>query len=265
MIQGVAEFLPISSSGHLVLSQNILGLSEPNIAFDIILHVGTLFAVLIYLWNFLMHIVHDSLSFASRKIRFRESYFKIGLFAIIGCIPAFIVVLFFKDIFVSFFSSAFKTSLLLILNGFVLLLSRYLKPKTDVISIQSMKWWHALIIGMAQACAIFPGISRSGMTITSSLVLGLDPFLAFQFSFLLAIPAILGAVLFELGALMDMGSATFLYSIGLLVSFIFGYISLCVLKRFVIQKKIHCFSFLLFFYRCCKRGLFLLFLKVIFL
>jgi len=241
IIQGVAEFLPISSSGHLVLAQNFLGISEPRIILDIVLHVGTLFAVVLYLWSFLSKIMTDTIAVLRKKEYYKNSYFKLGIFAIVGCVPAFIVVLLFKDIFVSFFSSAFKTALLLILNGFMLLLSRFLQGKNKI-SISSMCWWHALLIGCAQSCAIFPGISRSGITITSALLLGVEPILAFQFSFLLAIPAILGAVVFESDALLQLESGYFVYGVGLLVSFVFGYASLFILKRFVIQNKIHKFS-----------------------
>lgn len=241
LVQGLAEFLPISSSGHLVLAQHLLGLTEPRLLLDILLHVGTLIAVLLFLKSILVPIVTDTYAFIVKK-KAMSMYVKIVLFAMIGCVPAFIAVFFFKDFFVSFFMSPLKISILLIVNGLILLFARFVKVPQRV-SLENLSMRHALIIGCAQCLAILPGISRSGTTITCALLLGIEPVLAFQFSFLLSIPAILGAVVMEGEQVLSMEMSHIqLYGIGLVLACASGFSALFILKRFVVQNKLHVFS-----------------------
>jgi undecaprenyl-diphosphatase len=240
-VQGLSEFLPISSSGHLVIVQKFLGISEPRLILNVLLHLGTLIAVLLFLKGIIVQIVGDTCSFILKKRAF-SVYVKIGLFAIIGCFPAFIAVFFFKDFFMSFFLSPQKIAVLLILNGLILLLSKNAKAPHSI-TLDSFSLKHALIIGCVQPLAILPGISRSGTTITCGLLLGLEPLLAFKFSFLLAIPAILGAVVLEGKELfaMDLNHIR-LYGLGLVLSFVSGFFALAILKKFVAQNRLHTFS-----------------------
>jgi len=242
IVQGIAEFLPISSSGHLVIVQNLLGISDPRLLLVVLLHLATLLAVIIFLRSFLFSVFKDCAIFIRQTRSSIQPHLKVALMAVLGCFPAFIAVFFFKDYFMSFFSSPQKTAFLLMVNGFILMIYRFIRPNSNI-TIHTFKIHHALLIGGAQSLAILPGISRSGMTITSALLLGVEPILAFQFSFLLAIPAILGAVVLEGAEVLTMESTNlFKYSIGFIIAFITGYVSLIYLKRFVIDKKLYKFS-----------------------
>jgi len=186
IVQGLTEFLPVSSSGHLVLLQKVFKIREPSLFFDTMLHLGTLTAVFIVLWKDIWEILKKPIQ-------------KLTLFLIIATIPAVIAALTFKDSIENLFLSAkflgwcfLFTSALLV--SAELLSRRALKSdsKTD-----SMKWFHALFIGFMQAVAIPPGISRSGATISGALFCKLDRDFAARFSFLMSIPAILGAVVLQ--------------------------------------------------------------------
>ena len=199
IVQGLTEFLPVSSSGHLVLLQKIFGITAPVIIFDTAVHAGTLVAVIVVLrqdiWNILRRIIQP-----------------LTLYVIVATIPAVIAALLFKDrIEEAFFSGAFlgfaflSTSLMLIISeklkqgfekpgGFPSKLDRPFTAKTQ----NEMNWLDALVIGILQAIAIIPGISRSGATISGALSRRLDRDFAARFSFLLSIPAILGALVLQI-------------------------------------------------------------------
>lgn len=182
IMQGLTEFLPVSSSGHLVLLQNIFGISCDVILFDIILHLGTLFAVIIVYRKSLTDLIKHPFS---KKMRF----------LVVGTIPTLIVALLFKD----FFENAFSGSLLFVgflATSLLLIIADYCSKKYK--NYKTMNYSLISVMGIFQGLAIFPGLSRSGSTTTSALVLGVKKEEALEYSFLLSIPIILASLLYEL-------------------------------------------------------------------
>jgi len=190
IIQGISEWLPISSSGHLVLLEAILDY-KTNVTFDVALHFGTLMAVFVYFGKDILDILEAVLK---RKWKSQEG--KTGLLIALATIPA----AFFGYFFNKYFKLAF-TNLLLVALGFgitgLILLIASLDFKKN--KKESPSWLNSLGIGFAQALAIFPGISRSGTTISAGLLAGLTEKNAIRFSFLLSIPIIFGAGILEIG------------------------------------------------------------------
>jgi undecaprenyl-diphosphatase len=180
LVQGLTEFLPISSSGHLVLTQEVLGLHEPGAAIEIAVHLGTLLSVLVYYRADIVEIVRDVFRGGPTA--------RLGWMVVVGTIPAVLVGLFLKDHIEAIFDSPrWAAGGLLATGAFVLLTPLARRRSGDP------GFAYAVIVGCAQAIAILPGISRSGSTIGTAMFLGDDPVRAARFSFLLSIPAILGA------------------------------------------------------------------------
>ncbi|HOP39392.1 MAG TPA: undecaprenyl-diphosphate phosphatase, partial [Candidatus Woesebacteria bacterium] len=175
LVQGFAEFLPISSSGHLVVIGHLLGIKDSNIAFDVFLHFATLLAILIYFKK-------DILSIKLNEIKA----------IIIGSIPATLVGLLFKDQFEALFGSVLIVSVFLIITGFLNLMtdSKLNKLNDSVVIKKEVGIKEALIIGIFQAFAILPGISRSGSTVAGGVLQNIDREKAFRFSFLMVIPVV---------------------------------------------------------------------------
>lgn len=237
IIQGLTEFLPISSSGHLVVSQHILGIDVPGVSLEIWLHFGTFVAVLVYYCKRLIEMSKALFGFGEN----REENLRLLLAIIVGTIPAVIIGLSLKSTIESAFGSPAFASAMLIVTGFILLASGMARDKKMPINIP-----RGLAIGIAQALAILPGISRSGSTITCAMLLGIKPSKAAEFSFLLAIPAIGGAFLLDLIS-SDMevfsGSDMGLYILGALVSFVFGLLSIHYLLKLIASGKFFIFGF----------------------
>jgi undecaprenyl-diphosphatase len=197
-IQGITEFLPVSSSGHLVLLQKILGISEPVLLFDTMVHVGTLAAVFVVLRR-------DILAILRRIIQPMTG------FLVLATIPAVIAALLLKDHIEAAFSSGASLGFAFLFTALALLVSESLsrrgggplKPANRTV----MTWADALIIGLCQAAAIVPGVSRSGLTLSGGLSRKLDRDLTARFSFLLSIPAILGALALQVKDLAEGGQA----------------------------------------------------------
>ena len=189
IVQGLGEFLPVSSSGHLVLLQKVFGISEQTLFFDTMLHVGTLFAVVVVLWN-------DILAILRRPIQ------PLTGFLIIATIPAVFAALVFGDQIEYVFSTGQFLGISFLITTLLLcfaeLLSRRISNANGYKKAAEMNWLDALIIGVFQAIAIPPGISRSGATISGALSRRLDRDFAARFSFLLSIPVILGALVLNL-------------------------------------------------------------------
>jgi undecaprenyl-diphosphatase len=185
VVQGLTEFLPVSSSGHLVLLQKIFGIDGPALFFDTMLHVGTLTAVVLVLWR-------DIWAILRKIIR------PLTLFVIIGTIPAVIFALLLKSSIESAFESGKFLGFAFIMTAIILCAAEYLSKKGNILKkADEMNWLDALIIGIMQAIAIIPGVSRSGATISGAISRKLDREFAARFSFLLSIPAILGAAVLQ--------------------------------------------------------------------
>jgi len=190
IIQGLTEFLPVSSSGHLVLFQKLFGISEPTLFFDTMLHVGTLAAVVVVLWKDIWTIL--------RKINQ-----PLTLYLIIATIPTVIAALIFRKPLEEAFKTGHFLGFAFLMTSLLLIMAELLAKRgathgKNAKNAATMGWLDALVIGIMQAVAIIPGVSRSGATLSGALSRGLDRDFAARFSFLLSIPAILGAVVFQL-------------------------------------------------------------------
>jgi undecaprenyl-diphosphatase len=224
IIQGLSEWLPISSSGHLVLFQDILNY-HPGLMFDVALHFGTLMAVFVYFGREITDIVEAIL-----KGRWKSENGKLGLLILAATIPAAVIGLLFKDVFEQAFSSLSVVAWGFAITALFLMIASldYGKNKKAMPS-----WKDALWIGLAQAFAILPGISRSGSTIASGLLRGLDEKSAMKFSFLMSIPVVFGAGIVEIGnnrLTPDLVWAA-------LLAFIVGLITIHILLKFVANNK----------------------------
>lgn len=223
--QGITEFLPISSSGHLAVLQIFWHLPEVPIGFDVLLHFGTLGAILAVFWQEI------------KKIFYSKNWQLIKLI-IIGTIPAAIFGFFFQMKIEQTFASLKFIGFSFLITALFLLLTKSSKGQKDTIS-----WFDALLIGIAQTVALFPGISRSGFTISAGLLRKLKPEIAYRFSFFLALPAILGAVILQLPTLIQEGENNYLlFGIGMLISFFVGVISLKILEKTLKKGKFFWFS-----------------------
>jgi undecaprenyl-diphosphatase len=194
LIQGITEFLPVSSSGHLVLFQKIFGITEPALLFDTLVHCGTLAAVVVVLRR-------DILNILTRLFQ------PLTLYLIVATIPAVIIALLFKDSIEEAFSSGAFLGFAFLVTSALLWVSEFLfkrpgKPQGLPEGLprnqDKMNWRDALVIGALQAVAIMPGVSRSGATLSGALSRRLDRDFAARFSFLLSIPAILGALVLQI-------------------------------------------------------------------
>ncbi len=227
LIQGLTEFLPVSSSGHLVIAQKLLGFKEPPIVFDIILHLGSLTAVLIYFRK-------QFLSFSKR----------LTMLTIIGTIPAVIVGLFLNQYIEIIFNSVKMVGASLIITAFLLFSTKFIKSTTKKLS--QINILDAILIGIMQAVAILPGVSRSGSTMVGGLWRKLNQETAFIFSFYLAVPAILGAAVLKMRHIDNFNLEFFPYTLGFLVSIVVSYLALKILHQVIITKKLALFGFYCF-------------------
>ena len=247
--QGLTEFLPVSSSGHLVLLQNLLGIHEPELLLDISLHVGTLAAVFIAFRGEIWSILATVVCFPGRmktaggwRPLWQEDpdVRMIGLI-VIGSAPTAVLGLLFKEIAEQLFGAVWIVGVMLLVTGTLLWLTRRAGNQGRKIGAATTR--DALVVGLVQGLAIIPGISRSGSTISAALFLGIDRELAGRYSFLLSIPAILGAV--WLGVDGSMGKSTLsagAIAAGTLVSAIVGYAALTVLLRTVRKGYLYYFA-----------------------
>jgi len=231
IIQGLTEFLPISSSGHLVIGQELLGITIPGNHFEVMVHLGTLCSVITIFRFDIWQLLKTLTSSDTKKY--------IGAI-IIGTIPAVIFGLVFKDLITASFDNIKIVALTLLITGLVLLSTKFVKHGSKNISIG-----RGFIIGIAQAIAIIPGISRSGMTISMGLFLGIKSEKAAKFSFLLAIPAIAGAGVLTSLDLSEPATVSLNWVAlltGFLSSYIVGAISLKWLLGLIETGKFHWFG-----------------------
>jgi undecaprenyl-diphosphatase len=235
-IQGVTEWLPISSTGHLRITEQLLGLTLP-LLFDVILHVGTLAIVLLFFRKDVKAILS-----ALVKGDFKSENGKLIPLIIVGTVPTAVIGVFFSSSIETFFSSFLPIAAAFITCGVVLYLS-----KTGQEQKENVTYMLALAIGTAQGIALIPGISRSGLTIATALLLGVRREKAFKFSFLLSVPAVIGALgltLYEQHeALTLVGVGWTEILIGITVSLVVSYFALKLLWKALAGKKFHLFAF----------------------
>lgn len=204
IIQGATEFLPISSSGHLVLVPAIFGMTQPSLNIIAVAHLGTLVAVLVYFRRDLWAIISAVLQGLWRRDPLGETESRLGWYIVAGSIPAAVAGLLLADWFDEIFGSPTVAAFFLLVTALLLVIGEQLM--TGVKTLAAMTWSDAIIIGLFQMFALFPGISRSGSTITGGLARGLNRETAARYSFLLGVPAILGAGLLSLLELSQSGA-----------------------------------------------------------
>ncbi len=241
LIQGLTEFLPVSSSGHLVLAEHYLKFNNPEISFEIVLHLGSLFAVLIYFRKDILSLLKSFILFKNKEsinTRNRNTVFYIIVATTVTGILGF----YFEDPLTKAFSSLYIPSFMLIITGFILYISDKIEPKG--IKTHQLGIRKSILIGLTQAFAILPGISRSGTTITVGIFAGLDREEAARFSFILSIPAILGANLLKFSSMLDLDRSIWLsYFLGTLAAFISGYAVISFLISIVKKQKLKYFAY----------------------
>jgi undecaprenyl-diphosphatase len=237
ILQGITEFLPVSSSAHLVFAQHLFGLTNAsqNLVMDTSLHLATALAIVIVFWKDILMLIAGP--FGADKTARNQSLVYMGLI-ILGSIPAAIAGILFKDFFEQLFANARVTAAMLFITAAILFLTVLRKKNTG-----NINWLNVIIIGIAQAVAIIPGISRSGSTIAMALLLGVARQEAGRFSFMLGLVAIAGASVLQIKDIGEIGMPIGAVAAGFIASLIIGIISLKLLLNFVNQGKIHFFGF----------------------
>ena len=256
IVQGLTEFLPVSSSAHLVFVQKLLGV-ESSIAFDVFLHLGTLIAVL---WFFRYDIykmlvswwssIQDILQGRFKQGFYDDPYKRLAWYVILATVPVGIVGVLFEDSVDALFAGAlYVPAFFLFVTGTILYLSQ--RMTSGEINYNTITKKEALFMGLGQACAILPGLSRSGTTIAAGLTIGLNKEFAAKFSFILSIPAILGAFVLQLkdiGSAMDANLLPVL--LGFIASIIAGYLAIKWMLDLIQNKSLDIFA-----YYCWLMGL----------
>ena len=228
VVQGLTEFFPVSSSGHLLAFQKLLDFTTLPLVYDIFLHLGTLLAVAVYFFKDLKPLA----------LRFYEKdNLRLLLLIATASLPTAVIGFAFKDFFESLFENISYLGFAFLFTAAVLLVSRFLRLKKKLPDFPA-----AFLIGVAQGIAIIPGVSRSGMTIAVALVLGLGFEFSFRFSFLLSIPAVLGAVLLEWDQVPWQGGHWPFLALAVLVAALAGFAALGLLKKIVVRGRFHNFA-----------------------
>ena len=228
IVQGLTEWLPISSSGHLVLFHSFLGI-QPNIAFDLALHLGTLLAVFFFFWKDLWKML-----LALLRWKTKHYHFKLTGYVFVASLITGIFGLLFYDSVQPFFGNVAAVAVFLMVNGiFLIFVNRFLgRHPVGLLS--------SFAVGLGQVVSLLPGISRSGTTTGIGILVGIKREEAFRFSFLLSIPAIIGANLYSLQKeAFVFSSLTF---VGILVACVTGLLALQWLQRWLRQSKLHYFG-----------------------
>ena len=251
LVQGLAEFLPISSSGHLALLQQWFGIDENKVLlFAVLLHVGTLISVFVVyckdIWELIVELcltIRDLVTGKGLRLEERPVR-KLGVMIIVATIPTAIIGLLFNDLFDKLYTSVLPIGIGLIITGFLLILAE--RTGNSIRGIDRMNFRNALFIGTVQGIAICPGISRSGSTLFGSLICNLDRKFAVKFVFLISIPSILGSAIMEapdaIEAGMDMAQLGPVI-VGMAVAAISGLIAIKTMIKIVSDKKLSYFSY----------------------
>lgn len=249
VVQGLTEFLPVSSSGHLVLFQNLFGLKEPELLFDICLHMGTLLAVVAVFYKDIFNLLETLFKIPQKaknagglkSLYENDETFRQGVLIICGSIPTAVLGILFSKKADALYSSVGLVGAALLVTGIALWMTRYMTRHGR--SQLEMRWMDAVVIGIVQGFAIIPGISRSGSTIAAGLFMGVNREVAGRFSFLLSLPAILGALVISIDTEAIGTSAPLnLVVAGSVAAAIVGYLALLFLLRVVKKGKFYYFA-----------------------
>lgn len=241
VVQGLTEFLPISSTAHLALVPWLFGWKDPGLTFDISLHIGTLVAVIVYFRDDLRHMTIAWFKSLRRRDK-ADPYQNLAWLVVWGSVPAVIAGVLLDDLVETTFRSPYVIAAMLIGVGLLIAVAERLTAKTR--TWQEMTLKDALLIGVAQACALIPGTSRSGSTITMGLFLGMQRADAARFSFLLGFPVILGSIVFKLKDVASdpaLAAMVPMMGVGILASAVSGYFCIAYLLRFLATQTMTVF------------------------
>lgn len=242
ILQGATEFLPISSSGHLVIVPTVFDLTSPDLVFIGLVHLGTLLAVLVYFRNDILDILAGFFRGIAARQPFGTTEARLGWWILIGTIPAAAAGLLFESFFEEVFGAPNIAAFFLLVTGGLLVLGERLLSGDK--TFETMTGIDAIIIGLFQMLALFPGISRSGSTIVGGLLRGLDRSSAARYSFLLGIPAIAGAGLLSLVEIFGAERAYEIpvYIAGFAAAAIAGYLCIYFLLAWVRNHSLYIFA-----------------------
>lgn len=232
LVQGLGEFLPISSSAHLVLVPWLFGWRDPGLAFDVALHVGTLFAVVAYFWRDWLVLLHHGLT--ARGTREAVLFWYLVAATVPGALAGWLL----EDYAETVFRAPLLVGTMLIVLGVVLYLADHLGRRLR--QLGDITLGQALLIGVAQAFAIIPGVSRSGATITAARLLGIEREAATRFSFLLSTPIIFGAGVMQLKDI-TLADLNLPFVVGVAVSAVTGFLAIGFLLRYVTTRNFNIF------------------------
>ncbi len=238
ILQGLTEFLPVSSSGHLVLAQTFLGIKMPGVTFEVIVHAGTLLSIIWVFWRDVYNLVSGIIKSTQQQ--------KLFLLLVVGTVPAGLMGLSLGSFFKGIFERPLIVGYMLLITGFIVWFIARLGENQGNRSLREMGWKDAIIIGLFQGMAIIPGISRSGSTIFGALLRDLNRETAVRFSFLLALPAIAGATVLELTGWVSAGGwpeDILVYLIGAGFAFASGVLAIRTFIRLLATGRFHYFAY----------------------
>ncbi|MBF7095712.1 undecaprenyl-diphosphate phosphatase [Alkalibacter mobilis] len=251
ILQGLTEFLPVSSSGHLVIAQHFMGITEGNLALNVLLHLGTLIAIFVVYRKSVLNMIIEFFAMIGDLFKekslcvYKSKYRKYIILIIMASIPTAVIGLMLEDVFEEFFSTVEVVAFTLILTGILMMLGEKM-GRNNTQHIEKLSLGKGFLIGLFQTMAITPGISRSGSTIFGGLVSGLRKEEATEFSFLISIPAVLGAVVLkskDIMSLEKLGMEPVVLFFSFLASVAFGIFAIKLLVRLVKNGKLHYFSY----------------------
>ncbi|MBO3799015.1 MAG: undecaprenyl-diphosphate phosphatase [Thermoproteota archaeon] len=245
LVQGITEWFPISSTGHLVMMQEMFRINV-SVAFDVMLHLGTLIGVIMFLREDLQSILK-----AVFRLDFSGEEGRMFMYVVLGTIPIGLAGFLLKGFFESMFKGLFATGVAMLLNGLILFSTRLATPRKRLNALDS------ILIGVSQAAAITPGISRTGITVSTGLLLGVENDEAYRFSLLLSIPSIIGGSIFKLQDV-NFEQEYWMIAIGILATAAVGYLSLGKVRKYIVKQ-----SFYKFAYYCLPVGAIIILLSIL--
>jgi undecaprenyl-diphosphatase len=242
IVQGLTEFIPVSSSGHLVLVPALLGWAPPGLAFDTVLHLGTVLALVAYFWREWIRLVPAGIRTIARR-RIESPDERLAWLVVLGCIPAVVLGYLLKDFFEQVFQDPIVSAYFLLVTAGVLTVAEGVGRRWR--SLGKLTVRDSVVVGLGQALAIFPGLSRSGTTIAAGLLVGLEREAAARYSFLLAAPIVLGAGLVQLPQALKAqtgGSGLLALAVGFVVAAVVGYLCIEFLLHYLRRGGLYPFA-----------------------
>ncbi|MBT8345049.1 MAG: undecaprenyl-diphosphate phosphatase [Desulfofustis sp.] len=242
IVQGATEFLPVSSSGHLVLGSHILGFQEQGIVFDVLLHLGTLVSVVAVFRQELSTMAKAPFLWMLNKLDDKGRHYLLwDLYVVVATIPAVFVGPFYKEQIEKMFTSVTVVCFMLIVTGLMMITAQFITDRS-----RPVNGARAFLMGCGQAFAIIPGVSRSGTTIFIGMLLGINRETAARFSFIMSIPAILGAAVLNFGKLLahpPASGALLVYAAGTISAALTGYLAIILLLEVIRKNRLQWFGY----------------------